>query len=175
MSKKNNSSGAVKFLIYILIFLILILAFAFLFIIPQITKYKNSKANYETNSIKYTVLLEDEKELSKKLSLVKEENKKIIETFSQEFSKERFTTYAKKYFDEVKLIKLDSDTQSQALKTYKFSANLKAQNPKKLYSFVKDLQNYKGVVKINFPITIISKNNHLEIKFHLSAYSMNSK
>lgn len=175
MRKKNNSSGAVKFLIYILAFLILILAFAFLFIIPQITKYKNAKASYATDSKKYTVLLEDEKELSKKLSLIKEENKKIIETFSQEFSKEKFTAYAKKYFDEVELIKLDSDTDSSALKTYKFSANLKAQNPKKFYNFVKNLQSYKGVVKINFPITITSKNSHLEIKFHLSAYSMNSK
>ncbi len=175
MSKKNSSGGAVKFLIYILIFLILILAFAFLFIMPQITNYKNAKASYAMDSKKYTGLLEDEKELSKKLGLIKEENRKIIETFSQEFNKEKFINYAKKYFDEVKLTKMDSDTDSSALKTYKFSANLKAQNPKKFYNFVKDLQAYKGIIKINFPITITSQNSHLEIKFNLSAYSMNSE
>ncbi len=175
MKKKSSSGGTVKFLIYILIFLILMLAFAFLFIIPEITKYKNAKVDYVMNSKKYTILQEDEKELSKRLNLIKEENRKIIETFSQEFNKEKFINYAKKYFDEVKLTKMDSDTNNSALKTYKFSANLKAQNPKKFYNFVKELQAYKGVVKINFPITITSQNSYLEIKFNLSAYSMNNK
>ncbi len=175
MKKKSSSSGAIKFLIYIFIFLILILVFAFLFIIPQITKYKNAKTKYMMDGKNYTILQKDEKELSKQLALIKEENRKIIETFSQEFTEKNFTIYAKKYFDEVKLVKLDSDTGSSTLKTYRFSANLKAQNPKKFYDFVKDLKNYEGVVKINFPITISSENSHLEIKFQLSAYSMNSK
>lgn len=172
---KGGSGGAVKFLLYVLIFIIIVFAFVFLFIIPQIKEYKSSQAEYSLNSKQYEILQEEQVGLEEQLKLIKAENEKIINTFSKEFNIDDFTAYSKKYFDDVKLTKIHSDTNSSALNIYQFSANLKAQNPKRFYNFVKDLHLYEGIVKINFPITISSQNNHLEIKFNMSVYSMSSK
>ncbi len=172
---KGNVDTTIKFLIYLLIFLIVVFAFVFLFVIPEIKGYQGAKSEYGLNIKQHNKLQIEQKELTSRLATVKKENKDIIDIFSQEFNVSKFETYSKKYFDDVNLTKINSDINSSALKIYKFNATIRAQNPKQFYSFVKELKNYKGLAKINFPITISSQNSLLEINFHMSVYSMSVK
>ncbi|HIP02037.1 MAG TPA: hypothetical protein EYG75_00810 [Campylobacterales bacterium] len=172
---KGGVDTTIKFLIYLLIFLIVVLAFVFLFVIPGIKDYQSAKSEYSFNSQKYDNLLIEQKELISQLELVKNENKKIIDRFAKKFDINEFKIFSKKYFDDVKLTKINSDSNSTALKVYQFSAQIKAQNPKQFYNFVKDLDTYDGLAKINFPINISSQNTVLKIDFHMSVYSMITK
>lgn len=172
---KGNVDSTIKFLIYLLVFLIVVFAFVFLFVIPQIKGYKSAKAEYSSNIEQLKKLQTEEKKLASKLEVTKKENKNIIDIFSQDFNISKFETFSKNYFDDVNLTKIKSDFNSTALKVYRFNASIKAQNPKQFYTFVKDLNSYKGLAKINFPITISSENNLLKINFHMSVYSMNNK
>jgi hypothetical protein len=172
---KGGVNTTIKFLIYLLVFLIVVLAFVFLFVIPGIKGYKSAKSEYSFNSQKHDNLLIEQKELSSQLELVKNKNKNIINRFAKEFDINEFEIFSKKYFDDVKLTKINSDSNSTALKIYQFSAQIKAQNPKQFYNFIKDLDTYEGLAKINFPINISSQNSTLKIDFHMSIYSMLTK
>jgi len=172
MSKKNTT---LKFLIFILIFMVIVFIFVLLFVIPSIKDYKNAKSSYLNSQYLQTELQKEQSELKSKLKVVKDENKDIINTFSQEFTENEFISFTKKYFKDAKLTKVHNESNSSALDIYKFNAKIKAKNPKQFYEFVKELKNYHGIIKINFPITIFSKDNFLEINFHISVYSMNVK
>ena len=169
MSKKNTT---LKFLIFILIFMIVVFAFVLLFVIPSIKDYKDSKLSYSNSQNLQTELQKEQEELISTLNIIKNKNKNIINTFSQEFKENEFISFTKKYFNDATLVKVHNESNSSALDIYKFNAKIKAKNPKQFYEFVKNLQNYNGIIKINFPITISSKDNFLEINFHMSVYSM---
>lgn len=172
---KSSVDATIKFLIFVLIFMIVVFVFVFVFVIPGIKGYKNAKSEYIVSSKYEKILQKEQKELQLELKKVKKENKKIIDLFSKEFDKDEFITFSKKYFDDVNLTKIKSDTNSSALNIYQFYADFKAQNPKQFYDFIKDLHNYKSLAKINFPITVTSKDSHLQIFFRMSVYSMNGK
>jgi lipopolysaccharide export LptBFGC system permease protein LptF len=172
---KGSVDTTIRFLVFVLIFIIVVFAFVFLFVIPGIKAYKSAKSEYFTN-VKYEkVLQKEKKELESQLDDMQKENKKIINLFETKFDKDEFISFAKKYFDNVNLSKINSDTNSTALKIYQFNADIKTQNPRKFYNFIKDLHSYKNLSKINFPITISSNNGHLQIHFRMSIYSMNTK
>ena len=172
---KSGVDTTIKFLIYLLIFLIVVLAFVFLFVIPGIKDYQSVKAEYSFNTKQHKSLQIEQKDLTAKLALVKNDNREIIDRFSHKFDVKEFEMFSKKYFDDVKLTKINSDTNSSALNIYQFSADIRSKNPKQFYSFIKEIDKYKGVAKINFPIKINSQNETLKINFHLSIYSMMTK
>ncbi len=172
---KNSTNTILKFLIFLFLFMLIVFAFVFVFIIPQIKEYKSAKLSFSTNKVEYIKLQDRYKELEKQLQIIEKENKKTIDIFSKKFNKSRYLSFAKKYFDDVKLTKIQTDTNSSVLDIYQFDADIKTQNPKQFYNFIKGLENYEGVVKINFPITITAKDNHLEISFRMSVYSMSIK
>jgi hypothetical protein len=169
---KGGVDTTIKFLIYLLIFLIVVLAFVFLFVIPEIKGYQSAKTEYNLNLKEHNNLQIEEKNLISQLGIVKTKNREIIDRFAKKFDVDEFKIFAKKYFDDVELTKISSDINSTALKVYQFSAQLKAQNPKQFYNFVKELDTYDGLAKINFPITISSQDTTLKINFHMSVYSM---
>jgi len=172
---KGSVDTTIKFLIFVLIFMIIVFAFVFMFVIPGIKGYKNAKAQYFANSKFEKVLQKEQNELQEQLKKAKKENKNIIDLFSKKFDKNEFIVFAKKYFDNVELTKIKKDINSSALNIYQFHAEIKAQNPRQFYNFIKDLHNFKSLAKINFPITISSKDSHLQIHFRMSVYSMNTK
>jgi hypothetical protein len=172
---KGSIDATIKFLIFVLIFMIIVFAFVFMFVIPGIKGYKSAKSEYFANSRFEKVLQKEQNELQLQLEKAKKENKNIIDLFSKKFDENEFISFAKKYFDDANLTKIKSDTNSSALNIYQFHADIKAQNPKQFYNFIKDLHNFKSLAKINFPITITSKNSNLQIHFRMSVYSMNAK
>jgi len=172
---KGNVDATIKFLIFVLVFMIVVFAFVFLFVIPGIKGYKSAKAEYHANLKFEKVLQNEQNELQIELEKAKKENKNIIDLFSKKFDKTEFIAFAKKYFDDANLTKIKSDTNSSALNIYQFHADIKAQNPKQFYSFIKDINNFKSLAKINFPITINANNGHLQMHFRMSVYSMNRK
>lgn len=172
---KNSTNTTLKFLIYILIFMIIVFAFVLLIVIPGIKEYKGVQSDYAIEKKSYSALQEEQSKLEARLKEVKQQNKKVINIFSKEFNKTDFITNAKKYFDDAELKQIQNETNSSALKVYQFSADTHAQNPQRFYAFVKELQAYEGIVKINFPITISTENKLLKINFHMSVYSMRNK
>jgi len=172
---KGGMDTTIKFLIYLLVFLILVLIFVFLFIIPQIKTYKKVKSEYNYNVKHNLIYKEQQKDFNTKLSQLEKDNKKVIDIFSKKFDIEKFKSYSTNYFHNIKIVPLENDINSSALKIYKFNATLKSKNPREFYNFIKDLSKYDGLIKINFPITISSEKSLLNIFFHMSIYSMNSK
>jgi hypothetical protein len=172
---KGGVDATIKFLIYLLVFLLIVLAFVFMFIIPQIKKYQSSKAQYNYNKNHKITLEDDKKELSSQLQVLEKNSTVITQRFAEVFNMDEFLKFAQKYFNNVKVIPINDETNSTALKIYQFSADIKEKNPKHFYNFVKDLDSYKSLAKINFPINISTEDNQLKIDFYMSIYSMKVK
>jgi hypothetical protein len=172
---KNSKKSTTNFLVYLAVFIIVVLLFVFLFIVPSIKEYKSSKLEstmLEKQSVK---LLDEQKKLEKALLKTKEENENIEKLFTNKFNKFKFIKYAKNYFYDIKLTKVENKSKSSALDIYKLNANVKANNPRLLYDFINNLSKYESIVKINFPVKISSAEGVLDINFHLSIYSMKQK
>ncbi len=170
----SSRDSTLKFLIFILIFVILVFIFVLFFVIPSIKDYKTSKSSYSHSAKILDELGREKSDLSKSLEELKIENQKVLDRFLKSFSSDEFIEFTKEYFDDAKLTKIENETNSSALNIYNFTAKIKAKNPKKFYDFINNLPKYDAIIKIDFPITISSKNNLLEIDFRMSVYSMSS-
>lgn len=169
---RNNSNTTLKFLLYMLVFMVIVFAFVILIVIPGIREYKSVQSEYIDSNSSYQALLKDEESLSKQLETLKSDNRSIVETFGKTFEKENFITFAKTYFDDASLTPIESDVNSSALKQYQFNAQMRADHPKRFYEFIHGLTTFEGVVKVNFPISVVSEENQLALSFHISVYSM---
>jgi cell division protein FtsB len=167
---KNSSDSTIKFLIYVLLFLIFILLMLLLLIIPSIKHYKAKKVDYRTYVSQNKHLSKKQVELSKNIKRYKEQNSELLKSFSQEFNQTMFLTFAKNYFSDVNLSEGGVDKVATQFKEYTFSATSHAKTPVDFYKFIDGLKTYPAIVKINFPITLVSKNQQIYIDFNMSIY-----
>ncbi len=168
----NKSKSTTKFLIYLGLFIVFSFVFVLTFVVPSIKEYKKVKAESSYLSTESKQLKHNTEEIQIKLKQSKKKNENIVSLFSQRFDKSKFITFSKKYFDNIVLTKIKNQSKSSALEIYKFSASVKAKNPRLLYNFINSLSSYDSIVKINFPINISSNDINLDMNFHISIYSM---
>jgi competence protein ComGC len=174
MMAKNSGDSTIKFLIYILLFLIFILLMLLLFIIPSIKEYKSKKSDIHRYTSQNKHLLEKQANLSEMIALYKKENNTTVKSFSADFNQSKFLDFAGKYFSNVSLVEGNvSHVQSQ-FQTYAFSATSQAKTPVDFYKFIDELENYPSIIKINFPITLVSKGQTIELNFNMSIYKQNN-
>ena len=174
MMAKNKGDSTIKFLIYVLLFLIFILVMLLVFIIPNIKNYKNNKSDVKSFTSQNTHLSQKQVELHQSIEAYKKDHQDLIKDFSQEFNKTQFMAYAGKYFTKVTLVDSpDKNTKTQ-FQEYLFTASSKAKKPEDFYHFIDALKGYSSVIKINFPITLTSKDDTIDVSFNISVYKQNN-
>ena len=145
-----------------------------LFIIPSIKEYKSKKSDIHRYTSQNKHLIEKQESLSAMVEQYQEENNTTIKSFSHDFNQSAFLDFAGKYFSHVSLVEGNvTSTQSQ-FQTYSFSATSQAKTPIEFYKFIDALDRYPSIIKINFPITLISEGQAIELSFSMSIYKQNN-
>jgi len=174
MMAKNSGDSTIKFLIYILLFLIFILLMLLLFIIPSIKEYKSKKSDIHSYASQNKHLLEKQSSLSAMVEQYKKENNATVKSFSVDFNQSTFLDFAGKYFSHVSLVEGNRSNMQSQFQTYAFSATSQAKTPVDFYKFIDELENYPSIIKINFPITLVSKGQIIDLSFNMSIYKHNN-
>ncbi len=167
---KNKSDSTIKFLIYILVFLIFVLVILLLFIIPSIKNYKSKKSDLFTYTSQNKHLSQKQVDLGKNIEKFKKEQAGLLQSFEGDFNKTDFIHFAQHYFSDVKVKEGQLKQGQTQFKAYSFSASSQAKTPVDLYKFIDALDKYHAIVKINFPITLKSEHNNIDIDFNMSVY-----
>lgn len=144
-----------------------------LFIIPSIKNYKSKKSDVHTFTSQNSHLSQKQVELSQSIEKYKQNNNKLLKSFSSDFNETAFIAFSRDYFSNVTLSKGEKkDIQSQFTE-YTFKATSQAKTPVDFYKFIDELENYSSIIKINFPITLVSKDKNIELDFNMSIYKAN--
>ncbi len=167
---KNNSDSTIKFLIYVLLFLIFVLLMLVLFIIPSIKNYKTTKSDFATFTSQNRHLSKKQVALHKSIETYKKEHAALLKSFATDFNNSQFINFSKKYFTNVTLSKGEVKDSKNQFREYAFKASSQSKTPVDFYRFIDDLENYPSVIKINFPITLVSKGKNIELSFTMSVY-----
>ncbi len=167
---KNSGDSTIKFLIYVLLFLIFVLLMLVLFIIPSIKNYKSKKSDFRTYSSQNEHLSKKQVDLNHEIEAYKKENSKLLRSFSTDFNKTEFVAFAGHYFTNVTLSKGAVKESRSQFREYAFKASSQSKTPVDFYKFIEGLENYPSIVKINFPITLVSKGKNIELDFNMSIY-----
>jgi cell division protein FtsB len=171
---KSSENSTIKFLIYVLIFLLSVLALLIFLVIPTIKSYKLNRSDLKTYNEKNENLILKEIELKKNIEIFKKNNNKLIKTFDNKFDEKDFIQYSNKYLKNIKLFKLKGNS-NQSFDDYNFTASTSTKSPKEFFEFVKNLKNYKSIIKINFPISLVSKPNKIDINLNMGVYKNSKK
>jgi hypothetical protein len=171
---KSSDNNTIKFLIYVLIFLLSVLILLIFLVIPSIKSYKLNRSELKTFNEKSRYLTEKEIELKKSIESFKNENKKLIKIFDNKFNEKDFIQYSNKYLKNIKLFKV-KDNLDKSFDEYNFTASTTTKSPKEFFEFIKNLKNYKSIIKINFPISLESKPNEIDINFNIGVYKSEKK
>ncbi len=167
---KSKGDSTIKFLIYVLLFLIFILLMLLLFIIPSIKSYKSKRADFRTFTSQNVHLSQKQVELSKSIESYKKDNTQLLKSFASDFNKTEFIEFSKKYFTNVTMTEGETKDLRSQFKEYSFKATSQAKTPVDFYQFIDDLESYSSIIKINFPITLLSKDKSIEVDFNMSIY-----
>jgi len=170
MAKKNSSESTIKFLIYVLLFLIFILLMLLLFIIPSIKHYKSTRSDYVSYVSQNKHLSKKQVTLSKEIKAYQKNNRALLDSFQSEFNQSAFVAFAEKYFSHVSLEQGAKKSANSQFQEYVFSATSQAKTPVDFYKFIDGLKKYPSIVKINFPITLVSKDKQIHLDFNMSIY-----
>jgi len=171
MSKNENNT--IKFLIYILVFLIIVLLLLIVFVIPGIKSYKSNSAELKLLEKKSINLKKREKELKKELDILKKSDAKILTKIDNSFDIDDFINYSKKYLKDVNISIISK--QSDIFAEYNLTALTLQKSPKAFYQFLDSLQRYKNIIKIDFPIEMVSKKDHIVLNFHIKVLKNREK
>ncbi|RUM65763.1 MAG: hypothetical protein DSZ06_04505 [Sulfurospirillum sp.] len=171
MAKDDN--GTIKFLLYVLIFLVIILLLLLLFIIPGIKAYKQSSTNLKNIKEKSLHLQKKELSVKERLEAFKDSKSKLNKKADTPFDLNDFKQYAQKFLKDVKIIKTQNEDTN--FEEYNVSASTATKSPKSFFDFIDALNKYNSVVKINFPIELISKDNKIDLKFNVNIYKNSEK
>jgi len=167
---KSNSDSTIKFLIYVLLFLIFVLLMLLLFIIPSIKHYKSKKSDFRTFTSQNEHLSQKQVVLSQSIEDYKKNNSNLLKSYSSDFNKTEFIAFSKKYFTNVTVVEGEKKDLKSQFREYTFKATSQAKTPVDFYKFIDDLENYSSIIKINFPITLLSRDKSIDLDFNMSIY-----
>ncbi len=172
MMAKKSKDLYIKFLIFLLIFLIIFVIFLFFIIAPNIQEYRAKKIEYEKIEKQSLYISAQKQNFFDEVKALKLKNKKIVDSFQNNFNEREFIEFAKNFFDHVSLIKIDTQSDENGFTVYEFRATSNMKTPAKFYQFIEELQTYENIIKVDFPITLDSKQKMIDIGFKLNIYKL---
>ncbi|MCR4942777.1 MAG: hypothetical protein K5978_08330 [Campylobacter sp.] len=176
MSKKDTSLeqiDLVKLLLYILIFILVCFVMIFSFIIPNIKDYQIIGGKYNSELSAYSKVKATHDEKFNALETLKNEQKFIIRSYDISFSIERFKNFAKKFFNDVKLTKINQSDQNLSRENYflyRLEVTTSLKTPQKFYDFLEELNKYESIIKAEFPIQMKGDKDQIRTSFNIKVY-----
>lgn len=163
---KNLTKNLLFSLFCVLITSILIMWLIF----PQIKTYKTllaKKQNQERINKEHKT---QEDYLNGKLQIFMQDNEKMISMYEHKFDEKNFESFCSKFFNTVSLNYIQDKTDEKYLK-YILKVSTNIDSPVYFYDFVKALENYSNIIKVEFPISFKANSSEIEAIFNIKVFS----
>lgn len=159
-------------LLFFLAFVGISMFIIFIFIVPNVRVYK--KVKVEASRHEYKVkrlegLLKKDRDRFYKLT---KKRLVLLNNLDRDFDAEDFMKFAKSYFQSVSLSKIRQASQGgKIFTTYELNLTSSLKSPENFYKFLDKLKEYKNVIKANFPVKMIAKNDTITASFNIKIYN----
>ncbi|TEY02706.1 hypothetical protein [Campylobacter sp. US33a] len=168
--KSLEELNFVKLVAYVLSFIALCSLLIVLLLLPALKDYK--MANYKLNNQQklndnFLAKLQVSKQ---RVEILKEENNFTLNQFNTAFNQQDFIEFLKNYFQDVRLKKAHG-VEREAYLVEELNVSSTIDNPQMLNKFFKDLNQYKNVAKISYPIILNASGNKIDVEFLVKIYS----
>jgi uncharacterized protein YpmS len=168
----------VKILMYVLLFLLTVFAIIFFVLIPSVREYKQSKKTFAMEKRDYITTRDALNEEKTHLNNVNHENKKIIDAFARQYQKEELLAFLQQFFETVSVEEVEPDAlddsvpkehaaSGELFETKEFTVAVYMSTPVKFQEFMQALNDYKQIVKVEFPIKFEKEGVNLSSLFRL--------
>ena len=156
----KNSNVIIKNILFLLLFLVVLTLFLVIYIIPQLKEYKTKQAILSRSEKIYNKNLNSLNKLKREKKLTYKRYKESIEKYNQDFNLEDFKNYVKNFLKDA------------TVETTKDKQNLTIQasitSKEELYNFIEKLNEYRNIVKINFPFIYKNDESNKKITFNVT-------
>ncbi len=160
----------IKNALFFALFIIISLFFIATLISPAIKQFQATKKEYFSNKyslqqtkITYNIKLEEVNNLIKK-------DKRILNILKRDFNKKSFSHFASKYMQIVSIEKKDSLIYKKDFLKTTYIIKAYINSPTNFYKFIDNLNNYKYLLKVYFPIEFIKENNKIKLKLKIEHF-----
>ena len=156
-------------MIFLLTFILICILITFIVIIPNIKTYKKVKNEYEKSHLLYGYISDDFKDINKRLIAFKRDNKKVLNSLSNNFVEEDFIKNSEKFFDLVSLKKETAVTDKE-FNIYDLNITMSMKTPQSFYDFMEGLGRYDNVVQVDFPILMKADKDTINTFFKIKVF-----
>jgi exopolysaccharide biosynthesis protein len=171
MSVNSKGDSAIKIWIYVLVFLIFVVLLLLVWGIPSWTKYHVQKENFKIERMESQTFSKKKVLLSQDIETYRAEHNSKLKVFEKDFNKTAFEHFAKKYFPDLKVQETNIKKDKTPFKVYSLKATTTSKAPKEFYTFIEALKDYPAIIKVNFPITLISSSTRIKIEFDMTVWT----
>lgn len=161
-----------------LVFLIITLTFVgmviFMMIIPTIKEYRAQSGDYRRAILILEQLEKEHSSANGSFNALKQENKKILQSFSDKFSTEKFLSDSREFFLNTSIARLRNDnngTYMNDFEMYEFNTTSNIKTPQAFYDFLVYLSKYSSVIEATFPINFTRDGDLINANFKLKVYN----
>lgn len=169
--KSLEEIDIIKLLAYALIFVITSTSMIFIFIVPSIKEYKIVKLQNNDRNINLTKIEQAYETESKNLTDLKESNKVILTSFSNNFDESKFTKKTSTFFSNVRLKRLPKISKNENFLRYELKITGTIKSPSNFYNFLAFLNNYENIIKVDFPISMKGNGEDIDTSFNIKVYT----
>lgn len=99
-----------------------------------------------------------------------QDNEKMISMYEHKFDEKSFESFCSKFFNTVSLNYIQDKTDEKYLK-YILKVSTNIDSPVYFYDFVKALENYSNIIKVEFPISFKANSSEIEAIFNIKVFS----
>lgn len=173
MSRKDTSLervDIVKLLVFILLFVLVCLAMIFGFILPNIKEYRALNAQHRSQAASHAKVAQIYADKSAAFEALKQKNAAVLTAYDTGFNKQNFQNFVSKFFSEVSLEEVEPKKPDENFFRYQLNVSVVVKSPQDFYDFLDALSKYENVVKAEFPITMKSENDKINMSFGVRIY-----
>jgi len=157
-------------------FYIILTLFIIAFVIaPSIKLFKKTKDNYFLTKSQFDTTEQHYKKVLKKIDILKNKNKTILEKLKRNFDENNFRLFAKNYMDIIAIKKLKPTPYNKDFTKEPFLITAKIKSPKNFYDLIDNVKNYKNLIRVYFPIDFEKEKEDIKLTFKIEVYKKRKK
>lgn len=170
LDKSMLEIDPVKMLLFFLAFVAISLLIIFALIVPSVREYKKVKTKHSRYEMSVKRMENTVNAKDSELKNIMKDNSKVLDALISRFDKQDFISYADKFFQNVKLSEIKNRKIKDGFTLYELNVTSSIKTPNNFYDFLDGLAKYKNIVKIDYPITMQSKDENIEASFNVKVY-----
>lgn len=171
MSENFEESDVLKSLVFVVVLIALCAFLIFTLIMPSIREYKIAKNNNNDKIVNLDKIQQIYDARFNELNQLQTQNAKILNSFRNDFSEQKFIAYLNKFFKDIKLNRLPPTDANETFSRYELNVSTNIKDSSKIYEFLDFVNNCDNIIKVDFPVSIKSSKDQIQTKFKLSIYS----